>query len=56
MINFQVLYLPSWFPGMSLKKRMAEARVLSERYVEQPFQYSLQKEVRLFQLLTLYTP
>ena len=42
---FQVLYLPSWFPGMSFKREMAIARELSKQYLDRPFAYALQKAV-----------
>jgi type III secretory pathway component EscU len=42
---FQVLHLPSWFPGMSFKKEMAVARELSKQYVNRPFEYALQNAV-----------
>ena len=42
---FQVLYLPSWIPGMSLKKEMAVARDFSKQYLDRPFDYALQKAV-----------
>ena len=45
MNSFQVLRLPSWFPGMSLKRDMAIARKYSEEYLERPFDYALQKGV-----------
>ncbi|KAN0084465.1 Cytochrome P450, partial [Tylopilus felleus] len=38
-----VLHLPSWFPGMSFKKEMTIAREYSKQYLEQPFEYALQK-------------
>lgn len=41
----QVLHLPSWFPGMSFKGQMTNARVFSKQYLERPFQYSLQRVV-----------
>ncbi|KAF8549589.1 cytochrome P450 [Imleria badia] len=40
-----LLYLPSWFPGMSFKKEMATAREYSKQYLERPFEYALQKAV-----------
>jgi len=42
---FQVRHLPSWFPGMSFKKEMAVAREFSKQYLDQPFEYALQKAV-----------
>ena len=42
---FQVLYLPSWFPGMSFKGQMAIARGLSKEYLDRPFEYALEKAV-----------
>ncbi|KAN0082828.1 Cytochrome P450 [Tylopilus felleus] len=36
-------YLPSWFPGMSFKRGMAEARAYSKVYLDRPFAHSLQK-------------
>ncbi|KAF8552144.1 cytochrome P450 [Imleria badia] len=36
-----LLYLPSWFPGMSFKREMAVAREYSKQYVERPFVHSL---------------
>ena len=42
---FQVLHLPSWFPGMSFKREMAVAREFSKQYLNQPFEYALQKAV-----------
>ncbi|KAG6371202.1 cytochrome P450 [Boletus reticuloceps] len=38
-----LLYLPSWFPGMSFKRGMAVARTYSKQYLERPFEYSLEK-------------
>ncbi|KAF8550832.1 cytochrome P450 [Imleria badia] len=38
-----LLYLPSWFPGMSFKRKMAVSREYSKQYLERPFQYALQK-------------
>ncbi|KAI9567597.1 cytochrome P450 [Boletus coccyginus] len=38
-----LLYLPSWFPGMSFKREMAVARELSKQYLDQPFGYALQE-------------
>ncbi|KAF8545559.1 cytochrome P450, partial [Imleria badia] len=38
-----LLRLPSWFPGMSFKKKMETAKKLVDRYVEQPFEYSVKK-------------
>ncbi|KAG6369367.1 cytochrome P450 [Boletus reticuloceps] len=46
-----VLYLPSWFPGMSFKKEMEVARAYSKQYLERPFEYALQKMV-MFILIT----
>ena len=40
-----VLRLPSWFPGMSIKREMAIAREYSKQYLERPFEYALQKTV-----------
>ena len=45
MPMFQVRHLPSWFPGMSFKKEMAVAREFSKQYLDQPFEYALQKAV-----------
>ena len=45
--RFLVLYLPSWFPGMSFKKDMAIARELSKEYLQRPFEYALHKVVML---------
>lgn len=42
---FEVLHLPSWFPGMSFKKEMAAARRYAKRYLEQPFGHALNKAV-----------
>ena len=42
---FQVLHLPSWFPGMSFKREIAVAREFSKQYLDQPFEYALQKGV-----------
>ncbi|KAF8123434.1 cytochrome P450 [Boletus edulis] len=39
-----LLYLPSWFPGMSIKRDMAVARAYVKDYLERPFKYALQKE------------
>ncbi|KAF8129485.1 cytochrome P450 [Boletus edulis] len=38
-----LLYLPSWFPGMSFKKDMVMARAYSKQYLERPFEHALQK-------------
>ncbi|KAF8129583.1 cytochrome P450 [Boletus edulis] len=46
-----VLYLPSWFPGMSFKKEMEVARAYSKQYLERPFEYALQNVV-MFILVT----
>ena len=48
---FQVLHLPSWFPGMSFKKEMTIAREYSKQYLEQPFEYALQKAVMVISTL-----
>ncbi|KAF8129584.1 cytochrome P450 [Boletus edulis] len=40
-----LLYLPSWFPGMSFKREMAVARAYSKQYLERAFEYGLQKAV-----------
>lgn len=42
-----VRYLPSWFPGMSFKRGMAEARAYSKVYLDRPFAHSLQKLVMI---------
>ena len=47
---FQVLYLPSWFPGMSFKREMAVVREFSKQYLDQPFQYALQKVVAVISI------
>lgn len=49
---FQVLRLPSWFPGMSFKRRMAIAHEYSKEYLERPFEYALQKAVMVISILT----
>jgi type III secretory pathway component EscU len=49
---FQVLHLPSWFPGMSFKKEMAVARELSKQYVNRPFEYALQTAVMVTLLIS----
>ncbi|KAI9567596.1 cytochrome P450 [Boletus coccyginus] len=41
-----LLYLPSWFPGMSFKKDMALAREFSKVYLDRPFEYAVQKAPR----------
>ena len=43
--EFQVLRLPSWFPGMSFKRDMAVAREFSKQHLDRPFQHALQKAV-----------
>ena len=50
---FQVLHLPSWFPGMSLKREMAIARELSKQYLDRPFAYALQKAVMIISIARL---
>ncbi|KAF8436532.1 cytochrome P450 [Boletus edulis BED1] len=39
----KLLYLPSWFPGMSFKRDMVMARAYSKQYLERPFEHALQK-------------
>ena len=51
---FQVLHLPSWFPGMSFKREMAEAREVSKRYLDRPFEYALQKAVMVISISITY--
>ena len=43
----EVLYLPSWFPGMSFKRKMAVTRSYSKQYLERPFEYAVQKSVTI---------
>ena len=43
----QVLYLPSWFPGMSFMREMAIASNYSKQYLERPFEHALQKVVMM---------
>ena len=50
---FQVLHLPSWFPGMSFKREMAVAREFSKQYLDQPFEYALQKGVMVISITYL---
>lgn len=42
---FEVLYLPSWFPGMSFKNEIEVARANFKQYLERPLEYSLSKAV-----------
>ncbi|KAF9222446.1 cytochrome P450 [Gyrodon lividus] len=39
-----LLYLPSWFPGMSIKKKGAVARPWAKMCLEQPFQLALERK------------
>ncbi|KAG6371206.1 cytochrome P450 [Boletus reticuloceps] len=48
-----LLYLPSWFPGMSFKREMADAHAYSKHYLERPFEYGLQKAVMVISASTL---
>ena len=50
---FPVLHLPSWFPGMSFKRKMAVAREFSKQYLDRPFQYALQKVVMVISITYL---
>ena len=51
---FQVLHLPSWFPDMSFKREMAEAREFSKQYLDRPFEYALQKAVMVISISITY--
>jgi len=50
---FQVLHLPSWFPGMSFKREMAVAREFSKQYIDRPFEYALEKIVGIISFFIL---
>ena len=48
-----MLHLPTWLPGMAFKKKMAIAREYSKEYLEQPFEYALQKAVTVLSITCL---
>ena len=45
MNPLEVHHLPSWFPGMSFKRKMAIARAFAEHYLEWAFEHSSQSVV-----------
>ena len=50
----EVLYLPSWFPGMSFVREMEIASKYSKQYIEQAFEYALQKVVMISSMTYLF--